>query len=52
MVISGATVNTYVKRVLSKRRAGDRVQAVVLAYEAGLVAPGDAAQPVPSCRSG
>ena len=41
-MISEATVKTHVKRVLSKLSARDRVQAVVVAYEAGLVTPGDA----------
>lgn len=43
LVISEATVKTHVKRVLSKLAVRDRVQAVVVAYEAGLVTPGDAA---------
>jgi DNA-binding NarL/FixJ family response regulator len=44
LVISEATVKTHVKRVLSKLAARDRVQAVVAAYEAGLVTPGESAQ--------
>jgi DNA-binding NarL/FixJ family response regulator len=48
LVLSEATVKTHVKRVLSKLDARDRVQAVVAAYEAGLVAPGDAAQSRPA----
>jgi DNA-binding NarL/FixJ family response regulator len=43
LVISDATVKTHVKRVLAKLNARDRVQAVVAAYEAGLVRPGDSA---------
>jgi DNA-binding NarL/FixJ family response regulator len=43
LVLSEATVKTHVKHVLAKLDARDRVQAVVFAYEAGLVSPGDAA---------
>ncbi|WP_432835663.1 response regulator [Dactylosporangium sp. CA-092794] len=39
MVISLETVKTYVSRILAKLNVRDRVQAVVLAYRTGLVAP-------------
>ncbi|WP_419993612.1 response regulator [Streptomyces boninensis] len=39
--ISIATAKTYVTRLLAKLDARDRVQLVILAYEAGLVAVGD-----------
>jgi DNA-binding NarL/FixJ family response regulator len=40
-VISDATVKTHVARVLMKLNLADRVQAVILAYETGLIEPGD-----------
>jgi DNA-binding NarL/FixJ family response regulator len=39
-VISEATAKTHVARILQKLDLGDRVQAVIYAYEAGLVTPG------------
>ncbi len=40
LVLSVATAKTHVSRAMTKLRARDRAQLVVMAYEAGLVRPG------------
>jgi DNA-binding NarL/FixJ family response regulator len=43
LFLGEATIKTHVGRILMKLNLRDRVQAVVLAYESGLVTPGDSA---------
>ena len=45
LFLSEATVRTHVSRVLAKLQVRDRTQAVVIAYESGLVQPGSLTSP-------
>jgi DNA-binding NarL/FixJ family response regulator len=45
LFLGEATVKTHLSNVFSKLHLRDRVQAVVLAYEAGLILPGDVPAP-------
>jgi len=50
LFLGEATIKTHVGNILSKLSLRDRVQAVVFAYETGLVTPGDT--PTPEHRRG
>ncbi len=41
LVISPTTAKTHISRILAKLGARDRAQLIVMAYESGLVRPGD-----------
>jgi DNA-binding NarL/FixJ family response regulator len=47
LTLSEATVKTHVARILTKLDLRDRVQAVVLAYESGLISANQAGPPLP-----
>jgi DNA-binding NarL/FixJ family response regulator len=47
LVVSGATVKTHVNRVMAKLGGLSRARLVVLAYETGLVRPGEVTAPRP-----
>jgi DNA-binding NarL/FixJ family response regulator len=52
LVLSEATVKTHVKRIMAKLRLVSRAQAVVVAYESGLVVPSAVLPPAPGPSDG
>jgi DNA-binding NarL/FixJ family response regulator len=49
LVVSDATIKTHTARIFSKLGLHDRAQAVVLAYESGLVQPGERSETRSDC---
>ena len=47
LVLEESTIKTHVSSILSKLSLSSRVQAVIVAYEAGLVTPGTRARARP-----
>jgi DNA-binding NarL/FixJ family response regulator len=47
LVVAETTVKTHVARILAKLSLSDRTQAVIAAYETGLIRPGSRVQPQP-----
>jgi DNA-binding NarL/FixJ family response regulator len=44
LVVSPLTVKTHINRAMMKLAAHDRAQLVIIAYESGLLRPGEAAR--------
>jgi DNA-binding NarL/FixJ family response regulator len=41
LIVEESTVKTHVKRILMKLDLRDRIHAVILAYESGIIRPGE-----------